>query len=320
MRVITKVGDVFETTDKKYLLQLVAIDSVQLNSDVITIYRIRSPLNLPTLPAEQMLFYHHTSVAEGVKQGLWNKVGRAPLPDISKLTFKTYFTPDDVSVMQLGTDEDSKRPTTQPHWAIWTPVNKEWGYVRDRAGLKLKAEDGMIVPPRVITERLLHGGKAEPPRFYPDQSMQPRLHDVLWLNQGLNTKENEAIEHIKGKEWFATGEFSLYDAYDRLYNKTKPFYRRVRGNKDGDLGYMFEFIACSPGFPQIASNYFSAPVPKTFLIVKDPSPKEIKESLRLKIGHAYFKTLEELRDHLLDFADVSELDYAIDNLVNKQKP
>lgn len=317
MRVITKVGDVFETTDKTHLLQLVAIDYNQLNSDVIVVYKAQSLSNLDALREQKPLFYHHSTVSEGVKQGLWHKIGKASLPDVSKLTFKTYFPPDDISVMQQVLSKDQYPLVDQPHWAVWTPLSKDWKYTKDRAGLRLKAEDGAIVPPVVIAKRIQHGGKTELPRDYPGQSIQPRLHHVIWLDQGLNETTRKAVKRVENGEWFVAGKFSLYDAYNQLYNKIKPFYKRAKGNQDGDLGYMFAFIACSEGFPKVAPQYFSYPAPKVFLTVKSPVFKDIREALRLKVGHSYFKTLEELREHLLTFADVSELDDAIGNLGRK---
>ena len=65
-RIITKIGDVYVTKDGTYL-QLVAIDTVQLNSDVVVVYD-KAALN--DIPHAEISFYHHTTVSVGVREGL----------------------------------------------------------------------------------------------------------------------------------------------------------------------------------------------------------------------------------------------------------
>ncbi|MDB5178576.1 MAG: hypothetical protein JWN01_519 [Patescibacteria group bacterium] len=310
-RVVTKVGDVFETSDKKYFIQLATIDHIQLSSDVAAIYRVRPGLSPSELAHEPVFFYTHTTLSAGVKQGLWSKIGRSAVQDISRFRFKTYFGPDESEVMKNFTP----KARHHPHWAMWTPVDTEWQIISEKKGIKLDAETGGIVPAGWIIERINNDGREGEHPEYPGQALQPRLNQVLWLNHGFGTSDDRAIQVVDDGEWYAMGEFSIYDAYDRSYNKTKPFYKKPRGNKDGDMGYMSEFIACSPGFPNVAGNYIESDGKLPFIIVAKPNTEAIIETLRLKVGHQYFKTLRELRNHIAQFAEVGEIDFQLEQMI-----
>ena len=148
-RVVTKVGDVFKTKNDEYI-QLVAIDYIQLGGDVIAYYG-KVDLNLiPTVPIK---FYHHNTMAQGVKIGLWEKVGKRPLPDLSKFVFKQYFD-------QQLVDMDGKMLglfRRRPYWTTWTPLDDKWKKISYHRGLKLVAEDGGVAPAMELDFRINHG-------------------------------------------------------------------------------------------------------------------------------------------------------------------
>jgi len=159
-RIVTKIGDVFETKDGR-LLQLVAIDYFQLNSDVLVVYaksKKRDPGMAHSLPID---FYQHSTASLGVRQGLWTKVGRAPLPDISKLVFKTYRNTEVNRADRLTATGARKllHKLSKPHpnWYVWTPLDKDARLVSEKAGHRVHAEDGGVVPPSDILYRIKHG-------------------------------------------------------------------------------------------------------------------------------------------------------------------
>lgn len=154
-RVVTKIGDVFQTQNGR-ILQLVAIDSIQLNSDVVAIYKPTDDFTLEKLPAMPMDFYYHTTVSAGIKQGLWSKIGKAPVPDVSKLLFKQYFDQDAVEILWENETPDPtiKHIVSAPYWTVWSPVDKDWTYVTEVAGKRLQAEDSSITPPINIIHRI----------------------------------------------------------------------------------------------------------------------------------------------------------------------
>ena len=312
-RVVTKLGDVFETSDKLYLIQLVAIDEVNLNSDVAVVYEANNITDRSNLANQPSLFYTHTTLSTGVRAGLWVKIGKSTICDSSKLRFKTYFGPDEADILS----ETHPKLRGKPHWTTWTPADTDWRIISEQAGIKLIAEEGGIVPPAWVIERIKNGGKDFEHLNWPGIALQPRLNEVSWLNQGYGTPPNSAIFHVENDTWFAMGGFSLFDAYDRAYNKNKPLYRKQRGNPDGDMGYIFEFIACSPDFPKVAHKYITYDYMLPFVVVEKPNIADITEALRLKVGHYYFKTIKELRDHLAEFAEVGELDYALEQMSDK---
>lgn len=150
--IITKVGDIYATPKGEYL-QLVAIDNIQLGGDVVVFYGKVDPGNIPNLPIQ---FYHHNTVSQGIKMGLWVKAGKRPLPDVSKLVFKQYF----------GTDLDliDDRPMLMkrlrkpcPYWRTWTPLDTEWKKIPYKKGLRLDAEDGAVGPASELAYRIEHG-------------------------------------------------------------------------------------------------------------------------------------------------------------------
>lgn len=151
-RVVTKIGEIFLTPEGEYL-QLVAIDSIQLGGDVIVFYGKVDPDKIPNSP---ILFYHHNTVSQGVKMGLWSKAGKRPLPDLSKLVFKQYFEED----LDLIDDRPllmKRLRKPRPYWTTWTPLDTEWKKISYKKGIRLEAEDGGVAPATELAYRIEHG-------------------------------------------------------------------------------------------------------------------------------------------------------------------
>ncbi len=152
-RVVTKIGDVFQTKSG-ILLQLVAIDYIQLNSDMIAVYKKQHANDLNKLHSAPISFYHHTTVSVGVKQGLWQKIGHAPIPDTSKMIFKQYFDKDIVEILHENYLTRLLKYSPPTYWTTWKVGDKKWKRINNKKGFKLRAETGDIVHPQDIMDRI----------------------------------------------------------------------------------------------------------------------------------------------------------------------
>lgn len=155
-RVVTKIGDVFQTKSGR-LLQLVAIDKIALNSDVVVVYDT-SVQSITDISEEHISFYHHTTVSEGVKDGLWNKIGKCILPNRSKLVFKQFFSVEDseADIAVLSKLPRLLRPKSRAYWTVWRANDIEWKKVSGAKGIKIIAEDSGITPAQDILYRIAH--------------------------------------------------------------------------------------------------------------------------------------------------------------------
>lgn len=159
-RINTKIGEVYltkETKKGKRYFQFVAIDLLELSSDVIVVFNasvseeeIRNKA-ISTLPIE---FYHHTTVSRGVKEGLWVKVGRAEPPGLSKLIFKEYYEKFYEDIFRFLPRWQQEH---YPNWKTWSPTDKKRKKLSEDRGKKLEAESGGVVPPDDIIYRIEHG-------------------------------------------------------------------------------------------------------------------------------------------------------------------
>ena len=138
----SSVNEVFklENIDEEVYLQLIHIDEVQMNSDVVIVYRESSPENA---------LYLHTTVEQGIEEGLWSKADKNPREvRLSEFTFKLY--------MDDEFDEGIK-----PFWYYWACGDKQWGKIDAESGKHLAAEEGGIYPAADVIYRLANQGKSE---------------------------------------------------------------------------------------------------------------------------------------------------------------
>jgi hypothetical protein len=151
-RVITKIGDIYSTLNGEFF-QLVAIDQVQLGGDVIVYYGKVDPDEIPNVPIK---FYHHITVSQGIKMGIWSKAGKKPLPDLSKLIFKQLFDEDlGIDDIRIGLIKFFFKP--RPYWTVWTPLDSKWKKISYKKGLDLEAESGDIAPATELEHRIKYG-------------------------------------------------------------------------------------------------------------------------------------------------------------------
>ena len=90
-----KVGDIFliklNDKEKKYF-QYIATDFLQLNSDVIrvfkTVYPINSFIDLSEVVKDKIEFNAHCIIKLGIKMKLWESIGNIPYNEKSRTVFR----------------------------------------------------------------------------------------------------------------------------------------------------------------------------------------------------------------------------------------
>jgi len=160
-RVVTKIGDVFlvklDDNTKKYF-QYIANDLTQLNADLIKAFKKSYPVEakpeLSDVVNGEVEFYAHCVVKWGVKLGLWEKAGKAPVVDKLDVLFR-------------GTSDSGSKPGEQvkvsSNWYVWK-INEPFQRVGKLEGANKKAEIGVVVNPYDIVHRMRTG---EYDFFYP---------------------------------------------------------------------------------------------------------------------------------------------------------
>lgn len=135
-----------------------------------------------------------------------------------------------------------------------------------------------------------------------DDKIIPELNHLQIFGDGT-FKDSDKPSHIEGREWLVEGEFTVLDRKTLAYNQSKPFYKKRQGNKDGDLGYVYPFIACSPGFlkahPEQFQNLKFNPI-----IMEVYSKEQIRKYLEGSINKLGAVTYGQLNEQLSKFADV----------------
>lgn len=155
-RTIVKVGDIFDIVGHpQYRLQVVAKDINAMESDVVAVINKKQQSSIDD-EFEDIKFYVHTYVSEGVKDGMFIKVGNFPVTfDISKFLFKNFYDEYHNEIVE-GID-DAKPEVPYPNWTVWSPADDQWRYITQEEGISTEAEDGSIYPTEDIIYRIVHG-------------------------------------------------------------------------------------------------------------------------------------------------------------------
>ncbi|WP_410210301.1 hypothetical protein [Aquirhabdus sp.] len=163
-RVVTKIGDIFEVSlgdGRKKYLQYIISDLMQLNSDVIRVfkqtYQIEDKPDLEEVVKGDVDFYCHTTTSAGIKMGLWTKAGKS----------------NDVGTLDLlfrGAKDSSRKPEEpvkkiSNDWYIWRANDEQFTYVGKLEGSNRKAELGSVYPPFAVIQRIITGDYG---MYYPD--------------------------------------------------------------------------------------------------------------------------------------------------------
>ena len=97
-RVVTKIGHIFcIEIDGEYKLffQYVANDYSYLNSSVIRVFKNKYPMdykpNIDEIVKDEVWFYVHVMLNNGVRDGIWYRVGKhADLGDVENIMFSVH--------------------------------------------------------------------------------------------------------------------------------------------------------------------------------------------------------------------------------------
>lgn len=149
-RTVIKIGDVFSVLlgegHKKYF-QYVANDLTQLNSDVVRAFKKEYPVDampdVDEIVRDDVDFYVHAVISLGVKMGLWDKVGNAPVVG-------------DIDVLFRDTNDYGNREIVSNNWYVWR-INKPFQKIGRLEGDFRNAHVGIVVSPPRIVDRMRKG-------------------------------------------------------------------------------------------------------------------------------------------------------------------
>jgi hypothetical protein len=129
----------------------------------------------------------------------------------------------------------------------------------------------------------------------------PRLNKVLFFEE--NSFKSTTMPIRDGDGWYIRGQFYVKDELTDRYNRTKPFYKHRRGNKDGDLGHAFPFIMCNKAYLNKYEKELSTDGYKP-IVMKEFDPESATNVLAKKIKDAGdYISIDTLWKHLSLFAD-----------------
>jgi hypothetical protein len=155
IRITTKIGDVFSVrlgdNGKRYF-QYIANDLIQLNSDVIRVFKIIYPVNanpdLAEIVKDEVVFATHCVIKLGLKMNLWEKMGNIPIIDT-------------VSILFRCSNDYGSKPGEQIHvsrnWRVWKMGDEDFTRVGELPDGYRNAEIGIIVTPVDIITRIRTG-------------------------------------------------------------------------------------------------------------------------------------------------------------------
>lgn len=156
-RVNTKIGDVFSVNvsdfSKKYF-QLVAFDLLQLNSDVIRVFKKQYSFdytpNLAEIVNGEIEFYAHCITKIGVKMNIWEKAGNiGEVGNTSDVLFR--------DTNDYGTVIGVQPIKVSNNWYIWRINDESFSRVGKLTGANKEAEIGIVVNPHEILNRIKTG-------------------------------------------------------------------------------------------------------------------------------------------------------------------
>lgn len=158
-RIITKIGDLFSVEiDEKQVkfFQYIANDLTQLNSSVIRAFKkIYQKDEIPDwdeVAKGEVEFFTHTILKNGIKLGLWKKVGSSSEIGVCDIFFRDS---DDFGNPKIKISED---------WYVWK-INEPQVQVGKLKGDYQKAEIGIVFAAHKVALRIRTG---EYKCFHPD--------------------------------------------------------------------------------------------------------------------------------------------------------
>ena len=151
-RVVTKIGHVFcAEIDGKYkcFLQFVAVDETELNSTVIRVFKTHYPMdykpNMDEIVKDDVDFYAHVMLNDGVREGTWYRVGKhSDLGDIENITFKDY-------------ENITSSGSTEGVWFVWKINGEAMNLGSELPEMYKDLPDGGVFPDTFIIRKIKTG-------------------------------------------------------------------------------------------------------------------------------------------------------------------
>ena len=121
-RIVTKIGDIFcvevDNAYKRYF-QYFCNDLTQLNSDVIRVFKKRYPMDYKPksedIVKDDVDFYAHTILRNGIEDGLWYKVGKSKGEFEEEKKIPLFGTCDDTKYV----NGESVKVDPDNNWYLW---------------------------------------------------------------------------------------------------------------------------------------------------------------------------------------------------------
>ena len=158
-RIVTKIGDVFcvevDNAYKRYF-QYFCNDMSQLNSSVIRVFKKRYPMDCQPKPedivADDVDFYAHTILRDGIQYGFWYKVCNVKEDYEEEMKKPMFGFFDDFDL-----DTDDGEENSYNYWYVWK-INQpeETIDVLPKQYLDI-VENGAIMPYVEIEDRIKYG-------------------------------------------------------------------------------------------------------------------------------------------------------------------
>jgi len=154
-RIIVKIGDVFEVPIEggwKRYFQLIARDSLELNSDVVRVFRARYKATetpeLEKIVRDEVELHIHLFIKIGIKEVAWSKIGNASIgPDFELPHFRD--------------SQDYGNPSVKisKRWNVWKINDRNPTYVGELAPEFQNYNIGGVWPVDALLE-ILNTGKS----------------------------------------------------------------------------------------------------------------------------------------------------------------
>ncbi len=159
-RIVTKIGDVFcvevDNAYKRYF-QYFCNDLTQLNSDVIRVFKKRYQMDYDPKPEDivkdEVDFYAHTILRNGIEDGLWYKVGKLKGEFVEDKKIPIFGTCQDTEY----TNEGIIHVDPNSNWYVWR-INcpfKSIGILPEI--YRDVVEEGSVNPDVEIVDRIKYG-------------------------------------------------------------------------------------------------------------------------------------------------------------------
>jgi hypothetical protein len=159
------IGSIFRvelSNETVAYFQYIGLDFVQLNSEVIAVFKKRYSKNenpeLNLIVNDDIEFYVHTMIKLGVKKKLWEKIGDIPLN-------KSLVNPIFRDSIDYGYKKGEERKEISSNWRIWSMGDNEFIKKNKLTENEKRSGIGLIINPLGVIKMM--SGEKYPP-LYPE--------------------------------------------------------------------------------------------------------------------------------------------------------